>query len=106
MIKDIKEDFSELIKKEEFNIVEREIAYLRKDLGRLCTKDEVMTRLNVFNAELSTKLHERPTIAYFKKVLTAYDSKIESFNQTLKKNMAKLDETQADQDHEIDLLDK
>ena len=77
MLKDVQDDLSELIRKEEFNIVARELDYLKKDLGRLCSKEELMTRLNVFNSEVNIKLHDRPTISYFKKVLAAYDSKIE-----------------------------
>lgn len=42
-----------------------------------------MTRLTVFNSEVNTKLLDRPTIIYFKKVLQAYDQKIEQFNAAL-----------------------
>lgn len=42
-----------------------------------------MTRINVFNSDINTKLTERPTIAYFKTVLSAYDEKIENFNVVL-----------------------
>jgi hypothetical protein len=77
VIKNIQEDISDFIKKEEFNIWARDMDFLRKDLGKLCSKEELMTRLNVFNSDVNIKLHDRPTIAYFKKVLSAYDSKIE-----------------------------
>jgi hypothetical protein len=69
------------------------VAYLRKDLGQLCSKTEVSDRLNVFLSEVNTKLNERPTITYLKKVLTAYDSKIENFNYLLNEQMEKLDRT-------------
>lgn len=42
-----------------------------------------MTRLNVFNSDVNTKMHDRPTISYFKKILAAYDKKIEGFNESL-----------------------
>jgi hypothetical protein len=67
--------------------------YIKKDLGRLCSKEELMTRLNVFNSDVNTKLQDRPTINYFKKVLSAYDQKIEQFNSTLNEQMEKLDVT-------------
>jgi len=63
-----------------------------------------MTRLNVFNSEVNIKLHDRPTISYFKKVLSAYDSKIDQFNAQLAEQMEKLDVTQAHQDEEIAAL--
>ena len=55
-----------------------------------------MTRLNVFNSDINTKLQDRPTISYLKKVLSAYDVKIEQFNAQLNDQMEKLDTTQAD----------
>ena len=65
----LKDDISDFVKKEDFNIIAREMEYLKKDLGRLCTKEEIMTRLNVFNSDVNTKMMDRPTIQYFKKVL-------------------------------------
>ena len=73
----------DFIKKDQFNQVTDELGFLKQDLGRLCTKDELMTRLNVFISDANAKLHDRPTIAYFKKLLAAYDSKIENFNAML-----------------------
>jgi hypothetical protein len=55
----------------------REIAYIKKDIGKLINKEEFIVRLNVLNSEINTKLEQRPTNAYFKTVLKAYDLKIE-----------------------------
>ena len=63
-----------------------------------------MTRLNVFNSEVNSKLTDRPTTSYFKKVLSTYDSKIDTFNESLNNHIDKLDRTQADQDREISAL--
>jgi hypothetical protein len=76
-VKDIKDDIKDFVKSEEFNNVAREVEYLKKDLSKLCTKEELITRLNVFNSDVNVKLQERPTISYLKKVLSAYDVKIE-----------------------------
>jgi len=76
--------------------LEREIDYLKKDLSKTISKEEVITRLTIFNSEMNTKLLDRPTIQYFKKVLQAYDQKIEQFNAALNDQMEKLDTTQAD----------
>tara|TARA_B110000285_G_scaffold201838_1_gene236757 strand:+ start:154 stop:291 length:138 start_codon:yes stop_codon:yes gene_type:complete len=43
--------------------------YLKKDMSKLVSKEEIMTRLNVFNSDINTKMMDRPTITYFKKVL-------------------------------------
>jgi ABC-type phosphate/phosphonate transport system ATPase subunit len=69
----MREDLGDIIKRDEMNMIARDIDKFKKDIGRLCTKEELMTRLNVFNSDINTKLHDRPTISYFKKVLSAYD---------------------------------
>ena len=96
VVRDIQDSFGDVIKKEEFNVVYGDIEYLKKDLGKLISKEEFMTRLNVFNSEVNSKLADRPTTSYFKKVLSAYDEKIENFNDSLNNHIQKLDRTQAD----------
>ena len=76
-VKELRNDIQDFVKRDDFNIVARELEYVKKDLGKLCSKEEMMTRLTVFNSEVNTKLMDRPTIVYFKKVLQAYDQKIE-----------------------------
>jgi hypothetical protein len=83
VIRDLQDSLGDVIKKEEFNVVYGDIEYLKKDLGKLISKEEFMTRLNVFNSEVNSKLADRPTTSYFKKVLSAYDEKIETFNDSL-----------------------
>lgn len=56
ILKDMQDDFGGFIKQEEYNILYREFDTLRKDIGRLCSKEELMTRLNVFNSDVNTKL--------------------------------------------------
>ena len=68
-VKDLKDDIADFVKKDDFNIVAREIDYMKKDLLKTVSKEEIMTRLTVFNSEMNTKLLDRPTIQYFKKVL-------------------------------------
>ena len=58
----IRDDIGDFVKKDDFNIVAREIDYLKKDLTKTVSKEEVMTRLTVFNSEMNTKLLDRPTI--------------------------------------------
>ena len=101
LYRDLKEDISDFVKKEDVNILTRDMEFVQKDIGRLCTKEELMTRLNVFNADVNAKMQDRPTIGYFKKILGAYDRKIEYFNEALNEQMDKLDQTQADLDREI-----
>ena len=93
IVRDIQESFLDMVKKEEVNVLAGEIEYLKKDHGKLINKEEFMTRLNVFNSEVNSKLADRPTTSYFKKVLSAYDQKIESFNDSLNDHIDKLDRT-------------
>ena len=44
------------------------------------TKEETITRFNLLNDSLSKKLAERPTIGYFKKIVAAIDSKVDSMD--------------------------
>lgn len=53
---EIQEDIQDFIKKEEMNIVVRDLEYLRKDLGKFSSKEELLTRMNVFNSDVNTKL--------------------------------------------------
>ena len=53
---------------------------MKKDMKRSITREELMTRIQVQNDQYSLKIEDRPTIAYFKKVLQAYDQKFEMVN--------------------------
>ena len=103
-MKDLQGDLGDVVKKDEYSIAMKELEYLKKDCDRLISKDEFMTRFQTFNSDMNQKLQERPTISYFKKVLGAYDVKIENFGKTLDEQMEKLEVTQADQDKEIEQL--
>ena len=50
---------------------------LKKEMARLTSKDEMTTRINMLFSNLSDKIQDRPTIEYFKKCLSAYDTKID-----------------------------
>ncbi len=49
---------------------------MKKNILLMCTKEEFLARLTVLNSEINTKLIDRPTNQYFRKVLTSYDEKI------------------------------
>lgn len=66
---------------------------MKRDFGKFISKEEIMTRIHALASDLNTKLEERPTIIYFKQVLSAYDRKIEYFNKFLGENMDNLDIT-------------
>ena len=83
LMKDLQEDLTGVVKKEEFDIAMRELEFLKKDCDRLISKDEFLTRLHTVNSDINTKLQERPTTNYFKKVLSAYDIKIDLFSKSL-----------------------
>jgi len=56
ILKDVREDINDVVKKEDFDICMRTLDNLTKNYDRLCPKDEFLTRLNVFNSDMNTKL--------------------------------------------------
>jgi hypothetical protein len=48
---------------------------MKKDIGWFCSKDEFLSRFNAFNSEINSKMSDRPTTSYFKKILNSYDDK-------------------------------
>ena len=81
--KSFETNFSEFVKREELNILAKEMECFSKDLDRSCSKDELMTRLAVFSTDVGAKLEARPTIEYVRKVLSAYDLKMDGIDQAL-----------------------
>lgn len=57
----MKDSIKNLVNKEEITIVQSDIGYMKKDIGKFCSKDEFLTRFNAFNADVNSKLSERPT---------------------------------------------
>ena len=62
ILNDLRDDIADFVKKEDYNIIAREMDYVKKDLAKLVSKEEIMTRLNVFNSDINTKMMDRPTI--------------------------------------------
>lgn len=75
VIDDIKDSVRNLVNKEEISIVQSDIGYMKKDIGWFCSKDEFLSRFNAFNSEINSKMSDRPTTSYFKKILNSYDDK-------------------------------
>ena len=69
-------------------------------------KEEFIERLSAMHSDMISKLKNRPTLDYLKKVLRLYDEKIEIFNSTLNEQVEKLDRNYTDQDRELATLDK
>ena len=61
-----------------------------------------MQRIQAINQDVKLKLADRPTITYFKKVLSAYEQKIDATNAQLLLHMEMVTKTQKDQDYEIE----
>ena len=104
--KNFQADFSEFVKREELNILAREVEYFGKHLDRACSKDELMTRLAVFSTDVGAKLEARPTIEYVRKVLSAYDQKMDGIEQALQAQMSRLDDEHEAQNTEIGKLNR
>ena len=66
----------------------------------------MLERFSVFSTDLHGRLETRPTIDYLKKVLSAYDKKIDSIEASIREQMTRLDSEQEAQNNEIKKLDK
>ena len=51
-IKDLKKDIADLVKVEDFRVLEKELMFIKKDGARQITKEEVDERLSVMHNEL------------------------------------------------------
>ena len=95
-VDEMRQDFANLAKKEDFAYIADEIDNFKREQGRLCSRDELMIRINVIMTEFNAKLSDRPTIGYMKKLLNAFDEKIVSLNEQLKLHIDLMEHTQKD----------
>jgi len=77
------EDMGNLIKRDEFSQMSGAMKYLKKDHDKLCSKEEMITRLTVLHSEFNVRMEDRPTISYFKTALGVYDKKIDAVERFL-----------------------
>lgn len=91
---EVKEDLHQFVAKSDIDQIEEDNKNVMKSIRGFVTKEEVMTRMEVFNADVMGKLQERPTTSYFKKILANYDKKMDNINYGLKKTNDLLDRTQ------------
>ena len=80
--------------------------FMDKDMGRQCSKDELLNRLTIFSHDVTSRLEVRPTIDYLRKVLEDYDKKIDLIEAHLQEQMTRLDNEQEAQNMEIEKLNK
>jgi hypothetical protein len=50
---------------------------MRKEFSKLALKDEMMERFRILNEDVNRKIEERPTVEYIKRVLTAYEERMD-----------------------------
>ena len=77
MVKEVSDDLIEMVSKSEFNVFVRETQNLKKDIDRLCTREESNARFAAVSQDINNKIETRPTISYLKRVLKSYDDKFE-----------------------------
>jgi hypothetical protein len=69
-------------------------------------REEFYTRLTAINDSISVKLTDRPTIAYFKKVLLTYDKKVDAVANSINLRIDSMQGLGDEQLEEIKQLDK
>ena len=65
------------------------------------TKDEILTRFNLFNENMKSQLSDRPTIGYTKKILNAYEVKIKALTEQMQYCLDCNDQQQEDINQEV-----
>ena len=70
-------------------------------MGRRIEKDEFNSRMSIISADVNERISERPTITWFKRVLTKYDEKIENFKSELDFKISTLNKEKTDIEAEI-----
>ena len=69
----LKDQIDDVVRREEFLILQSDAKENQKLLDRLITKDECIDRLNILNESLNDKFNERPTKEYVKNNLNRYE---------------------------------
>jgi hypothetical protein len=83
IVLEIQEDLKELITKEDLDQVKFDLDGIRRELGKYSLQEEMISRLSALTSDMNVKLADRPTIQYFKKVLSTYDQKIDAYNDDM-----------------------
>jgi hypothetical protein len=76
MFNDMKDDIDDKATKSEFEIIAEANDRIEREIGKFCTKGELMMRFDVFINENQMKLADRPTIGFFRKTMMDYDAKL------------------------------
>ena len=84
VVNEIEENLKELITKDDLDNVKFAMEDLKKDLSKYALTEELITRMSAMTSDTNVKLADRPTIGYFKKVLSTYDKKIDAYNADVK----------------------
>ena len=56
MVKEVWDDFADVVKRGELDTMVETLHFVKKDLGKLVTKDELLTRLRVLNSEFTARM--------------------------------------------------
>ena len=100
-LREMKEDISSFVEKTEFAILQHDNAEVKRDLERIMKKDEIITRFNLLNDSIHQKLSERPTITTMKKLLDAFESKIDGIRDQNQYFMDVTEQLVEDQNKEL-----
>ena len=92
----LQDKITDFIGREEFAVLKHESDQTLKNVNKLITKEEVITRFNLLNDSISKKLADRPTIGYFKKVIAAIDKKIDAMDDTVQYQIELAEQTTDD----------
>jgi len=72
-----------MIRKEDLDIMRFDMDILSKQMSRFMEKEEFMSRLSSMNSDLNIKFNDRPTLGYFKKVMSNHEKKMDAHNDSV-----------------------
>ena len=73
----LRQDIEDFVKRSDFSVLEAEQQKQSHHMGRLCTKEELIHRLNTFHSDVNSKLDRRIGKEHFAKVMKELNGKLE-----------------------------
>lgn len=73
----LRQDIEDFVKRSDFSVLEAEQQKQSHHMGRLCTKEELIHRLNTFHSDMNNKLDRRIDKERFTRAMKELDGKLE-----------------------------
>lgn len=82
------------------------MSIIKKNVKRFSTREELASRIQLIQIDLTDKLNERPKLAHFNRFTKDFSHKLNDLNEFTKSQFNILNSQQQDQDNELAKLNK